>query len=286
MKFGVVFPQYEIGNDPSVIRDYTQTTEGLGYDYLLAFDHVLGADPDRYAPWKGPYTYQNAFHEPFVTFAFMAGVTESLEFATGIIILPQRQTALVAKQTASLDVLCGGRFRLGVGVGWNKVEFDGLNENFHNRGKREAEQVELMNLLWTQELVDFEGEYHNIIGAGINPLPVQRPIPVWFGGGSDATLRRMAKLGAGWMPGSMPLDRLATGLKTLHGYLEAEGRDPATFGLDYYIRLGDKTDAELAEEVAALLQLGATHVCIFTMSKGYTPAQHIDAIKRFKAIVS
>jgi probable F420-dependent oxidoreductase len=199
MKIGVVYPQTEFGSDPVAIRDYAQAAEDLGYTHVLAYDHILGANPNRPGGWQGPYTCDTPFLEPFVLFSFMAGLTQKLELVTGVIILPQRQTALVAKQAATLDVLSGGRLRLGVGLGWNEVEYTSLNEDFHNRGRRIAEQVQLMRMLWTQPLVDFKGRYHTIPDAGLNPMPVQRPIPVWFGGHSDEQLRRMAKLGDGWM---------------------------------------------------------------------------------------
>jgi probable F420-dependent oxidoreductase len=174
MKIGLVYPQIEFGSDPAAIRDYAQTAEGLGFSHVLAYDHVLGANPERPGGWNGPYTYQNTFIEPLVMFTYMAAFTRRIEFTTGIIILPQRQTALFAKQAATLDVLCGGRLRIGVGLGWNEVEYAALNENFHNRGRRIEEQVEVLRLLWTQPLVNFEGRWHHIQDAGLNPLPLQR----------------------------------------------------------------------------------------------------------------
>jgi probable F420-dependent oxidoreductase len=182
MKLGVIFPQTEIGNDPIAIRDYAQTAEALGYNHVLAYDHVLGANPDRPEGWRGPYTHRTPFHEPFVLFAYLAGLTTQLHFVTGIIILPQRQTALVAKQAAALDVLSGGRLRLGVAIGWNPVEYEALGENFHNRGRRIEEQIQVLRALWQNELVTFDGEWYHIPDAGINPLPIQRPIPIWMGG--------------------------------------------------------------------------------------------------------
>jgi probable F420-dependent oxidoreductase len=182
MKIGAVYPQTEYGNDPVAIRDYAQTAEGLGFSHVVAYDHILGANPNRPGGWQGPYTYQSAFQEPFVLFSFMAAATHTLEFTPGIIILPQRQTALVAKQAATLDVLSGGRLRLGVGLGWNEVEYISLGEDFHTRGQRIEEQLLLLRQLWTQPLVEFSGSWHTIPDAGINPLPVQRPIPIWFGG--------------------------------------------------------------------------------------------------------
>ena len=181
MDIGVVFPQVEIGPDPARIRDYAQAVEGMGYAHVLAFDHVLGANPERPGGWKGPYTHRHAFHEPFVLFGFLAGVTNRLGLATGILILPQRQTALVAKQAAAVDVLSSGRLRLGVGVGWNAVEFEALGENFKNRGKRVEEQIAVMRALWAEELVTIDGQWHRIPDAGINPLPPRRSIPIWMG---------------------------------------------------------------------------------------------------------
>src|SRR5262245_21096486 len=190
MKIGVVFPQTEIGNDPAVIRDYAQAAEGAGYAHLLVFDHVLGAKEERFATLgrRPPYTDQSAFHEPFVLFGYLGAVTQRLELVTGIVILPQRQTALVAKQAAAVDVLTGGRLRLGVGIGWNHVEYESLNEDFRTRGRRVAEQIAVMRKLWTEPTVTFKGEYHRFDRAGINPLPVQRPIPVWIGGMAEPVL--------------------------------------------------------------------------------------------------
>ena len=180
MKIGLVFPQTEYGNDPAALGDYAQTAEALGYSHLLAYDHVLGANPDRPGGFSGPYTYRTPFLEPFVLFAYMAGLTRNLEFCTAILILPQRQTALVAKQAATLDRLCHGRLRLGVGLGWNPVEYHALGKDFHTRGRRFEEQVELLRRLWTEPLVTFEGRWERVDDAGLNPLPVQQPIPLWF----------------------------------------------------------------------------------------------------------
>jgi len=287
MKLGVVFPQTEIGADPAVIKDYAQTVEGLGYDYLLAFDHVLGANPDRPGGWTGPYTYKHPFHEPFVLFGYLAGVTQTLEFVTGIIILPQRQTVLVAKQAAEVDVLSGGRLRLGVGIGWNPVEFQVLNRNFHDRGKRIAEQVTLMQELWTNELVTFEGTDHTIEDAGLNPLPVQRPIPTWFGGSADVALRRMARLGDGWMPGSrLPDSNTQAIVERLHHYLTEGDRDPTTFGIDPWITVANHPQSEWTDLANRWRTLGATHIGVNTMRAGFTsPQEHIEAIRHFKAIV-
>ena len=204
MQLGAIFPQTEIGADPIAVKDFAQAAEALGYEHLLVFDHVLGADHTQRAEWNRPYNKDDMFHEPFVMFGYLAALTEKIEFCTGIIILPQRQTALVAKQTAEVDVLTNGRLRLGIGVGWNEVEYEALGENWENRGRRSAEQIEVMRMLWTQEVVNYEGRYHKITHAGINPLPVQRPIPVWFGGGAPQVVRRLARMGDGWFPQFKP----------------------------------------------------------------------------------
>ena len=202
MRLGVVFPQTEIGTDPGPIRAFAQAAEELGYLHILAFDHVLGADIRDRPGWNGAYDYTHLFHEPFVLFGYLAAVTSRAELVTSVLILGQRQTALVAKQAAEVDVLTGGRLRLGIGIGWNEVEYEALNENFHNRGARSEEQVALMRALWTQEVVNFDGRWHKVTAAGINPLPVQRPISVWFGGRADAVLRRIARIGDGFIMSS------------------------------------------------------------------------------------
>jgi len=229
MKIGVVLPQTEIGNDPGAIKAYAEAVEDMGFTHILVFDHVLGANPERPGGWKGPYTYRHAFHEPFVLFGFLAAATRRVGLVTGIVILPQRQTALVAKQAAAVDVLSGGRLRLGVGVGWNPVEFEALGEDFHTRGRRVEEQVQVMRALWTKELVTFTGAYHRIPDAGLNPLPVQRPIPVWMGGESPVVLRRAARLADGWitLQTFRPGPAAQQTIDGLHAHVREAGRDPA-----------------------------------------------------------
>ena len=200
MRIGVTFPQIEFGNDPVAIRDYAQTIEGLGYTHFLAYDHVLGADASVRPGWSGSYASQNPFHEVFVLLGYLAALTTSLELVTGVLILPQRQTALVAKQAAEVDVLSGGRLRLGVGVGWNEVEYEGLDKDFSNRGARSEEQIALLRALWTSPVITFDGQWERIDAAGINPLPVQRPIPIWIGGYAEATLRRVGRVGRWLVP--------------------------------------------------------------------------------------
>jgi probable F420-dependent oxidoreductase len=286
MRIGVVFPQTEFGSDPGAIREYAQTAEALGYTHILAYDHVIGANPDRPGGWRGPYTYQSAFHEPFVLYSFMAALTEKIEFVTGILILPQRETVLVAKQAAALDVLSNGRLRLGVGVGWNKVEYIALNQDFHTRGKRQEEQVELLRLLWTQELVSYLGRWHTIPEAGLNPLPVQRPIPIWFGGYNDTVLRRVAKMGDGWLPGHRTAAEAEADLARLDGYLAENGRSRQDIGLEARLQYKDNTLDSWSQTMADWQAAGATHISLNTMGAGLTkPDQHIAAIKEFAQLL-
>ena len=286
MKFGVVYPQTEFGDDPIAIRDYAQTAEGLGFTHVVAYDHVLGANPERPGGWQGPYTFQSPFQEPFLLFSYMAGVTQKLEFAPGIIILPQRQTALVAKQAATLDVLSGGRLRLGVGLGWNPVEYTALGEDFHSRGRRIEEQVNLMRQLWTQPLVNFTGRWHTVSDAGINPLPVQRPIPIWFGGTVERALHRMARLGDGWMTNYRQPEAAQPALEQIDRYLAETGRARASFGLEARLPFGDGDPATWEDLIRGWQAAGATHISFNTMGCGFnTPGKHLAAIKKFAAAV-
>jgi probable F420-dependent oxidoreductase len=281
MQIGAVFPQTEIGNDPLAIRDYAQTVEGLGFSHLLAYDHVLGASPERLGAWR-PYTHESPFHEPFVLFGYLAGVTTTLRFATGIIILPQRQTALVAKQAANVDVLSGGRLRLGVGLGWNEVEYIALNADFHIRGRQIEEQVQVLRALWTQPLINFEGRWHTIPDAGINPLPIQRPIPIWFGGHAEQVLRRVARMGDGWLPNYPTPDKAAASLAQLDQYLAEAGRRRADIGLEARFSYGEGDPAAWLSLMQDWQRAGATHLSVNTMGLGLaTPGEHIKALQRF-----
>lgn len=284
MRIGVVFPQTEIGNDPAAIKDYAQTVEELGFLHLLAYDHVVGANPASRPGWRPPYSHLDAFHEPMVLFGYLAGLTKKLELVTGIVILPQRQTVLLAKQAASLDVLSGGRLRLGIGIGWNPVEYETLGENFQNRGRRSEEQIEVLRKLWTENPITFTGRWHQINDAGINPLPVQRPVPIWFGGSDDRALRRLAKLGDGWFPLLAPDDKCRTLVQTIRGYAQEVGRDPNTIGIEGRIPYGLGSPETWLKEIDAWKKLGATHVSLNTMKAGFTsPAAHIQAIRSFQA---
>jgi probable F420-dependent oxidoreductase len=265
VNIGVVFPQTEIGADRGAIRSYAQRVEELGYSHVLAYDHVLGADPQAHAPWTGPYDVDTQFHEPFVMFGYLAGFT-SLELVTGIIILPQRQTALVAKQAAEVDLLTGGRFRLGVGLGWNAVEYEALGKSFADRGRRMDQQVELMRRLWTERTVTFAGAYETVTGAGLAPLPVQRPIPVWFGAQSPRAYARVGRLADGWFPQVPPDARLDEARQLVAAAAEEAGRDPAAIAMEGRVSWGGAD--RLVDHVGRWRAAGASHVSINTMGAG------------------
>lgn len=283
MKIGVTFPQTEVGADAAAVRAYTEATRDLGYDYLLAYDHVLGADPAGRPGWRG-YTHHDAFHEPFVLFAYMTALAPELEFVPGVIILPQRQTALVAKQAAEVDVLTGGRFRLGIGVGWNPVEYEGLNEDFANRGRRIEEQIALLRRLWTEPLITFNGSYHRVTDAGLNPLPLQQPIPIWIGGEAETVLERCGRLADGWFPLGRCTPENRAAIERVRGYAERAGRRRSMIGIDARIDMRAVPEAEWAEEIGRWQEAGATHLSISTMGQGFDIAGHIAAIERFRRV--
>ena len=285
MQIGVTFPQTEIGADPAALRDYAQAAEELGYSHLVVFDHVLGADPTHRPGWQG-YTYRQMFHEPFVLFGYFAALTH-LELVTAVIILPQRQTALVAKQAAEIDILTGGKFRLGVGVGWNPVEYEGLGMNFRTRGRAVEEQVEVMRLLWSKEVVSYKGKYHTITEAGLNPLPVRRSIPIWMGGRAEELLRRVARLGDGWFPQGKPDEQMAENIERLRIYIREAGRDPNAVGIEARVNASDGNLDEWVRLTEGWRKLGATHISINTMGVGYKSVdEHIAAIRRYREAVT
>jgi len=285
MQIGAIFPQTEIGADPVAIRDYAQAVEELGYAHLVAYDHVLGANtetPERRGR-RWPYTFQHQFHEPLVLFGYLAAITRRIGLVTGILILPQRQTALVAKQAAEVDVLSSGRLRLGVGLGWNEVEYEALGENFHNRGRRIEEQVTVLRALWTQPLVTFHGRWHHITDAGINPLPVQRPIPIWMGGTDERVLRRIARMADGWILVGAPSPAIAERMNRIREYARQEGRDPAMIGLEGAIVVRRGGPEQWRQDLETWHSMGATHVCVNTMGAGLrSPSEHIETLRRVK----
>jgi probable F420-dependent oxidoreductase len=250
---------------------------------------VLGADVAQHPGWQGSYTHRDMFHEPFVLYGYLAAITHRLELVTAVIILGQRQTALVAKQAAEVDVLSGGRLRLGIGIGWNAVEYEALGEHFHNRGKRSEEQLAVLRALWTQDVVDFHGRWHHISHAGINPLPIQRPIPLWLGGGRpgvEPVIARIGRLADGWFPQFAPDEVGRATLERMHGYARAAGRDPASIGIEGRVSLAQSTPDTWAQHAEDWGSLGATHLSVNTMRAGLqTPDAHIAALEKFYATV-
>lgn len=281
-QIGAFFPTRDMPADRVAIRDWAQAAEAIGFDFIEVSDHVLGVDRTASPGFEGPYDVDDSFHETFVTLSYMAAVTERVGLASGVLILPQRQTALVAKQAAQLDVVSGGRLRLGIGVGWNPVEYAALGQPWQVRGRRQAEQIRLMQQLWTQRTVTFTGDFDRVQHAGINPLPIQRPIPIWFGGGAEPVLRRAAQLGQGWIPLGQPDAHMQEKLARLHGYLRAEGRDPSGFGIEAWIRSntgGPEAWREAAEQWGTL---GASHMTFYTSGLGVGAVpQQIEALRRF-----
>jgi probable F420-dependent oxidoreductase len=279
VNIGVVFPQTELGGDVAAVRAYGQAVSGLGFTHILAFDHVLGADPTVHAPWTGPYDVATTFHEPFVMFGFLAAITQ-LELVTGVVILPQRQTALAAKQAAEVDLLTSGRFRFGVGIGWNPVEYEALGQRFDRRGRRLEEQVELLRALWTTPSLTFSGEFHRVTGAGLAPLPVQRPIPIWMGGNSSAAHRRIGRMADGWFPLIRPGADLDAALDTVRAAAVNAGRDPAVIGMEGQV-IWDPDDVErFVRQVGKWSDAGATHLCVNTMGLGLASVdEHVVALE-------
>jgi probable F420-dependent oxidoreductase len=277
MQIGVVFPQTELGGAVANVRAYGLGVEQLGFAHLLAYDHVLGADPEAHAPWNGPYDIDTTFHEPFVMFGYLAACTR-LELVTGVIILPQRQTALVAKQAVEVDLLSEGRFRFGVGIGWNAVEYEALNESFGERGRRMSEQIPLLRRLMTERAVTHAGDYDTITAAGLAPRP-NRPIPIWIGGQSEPAYRRIGRLADGWFPQVVPGPQLDDARAVIDTAAAAAGRDPATLGMEGRVRWSDRGVEGIVDHVGRWRDAGATRVSIVTMRAGLGPVeQHLEVL--------
>ena len=285
MRVGVTFPQTELGGDPGAVRAYGERVEELGFSHILVYDHVVGADPTVHTGWNGPYDVHTTFHEPFVMYGYLAAVTRSLELVTGVIILPQRQTALVAKQAAEVDLLSRGRFRLGIGVGWNAVEYEALGEDFGSRGIRSAEQIALLRRLWTEQSVTFHGEFHHVTGAGLAPLPVQRPIPVWIGAASAPGYRRAGRLADGWFPMMGPGPALDDARAVVERAAVEVGRDPATIGMEGRVDWRGDNDA-VVQALAEWAKAGVSHVSINTLNAGLRTADdHLAVLSQLAALV-
>lgn len=294
MRIGVQFPTTEIGTDIAGIRDFAQAAEDLGYDHIRILDHVLGANPQHHPEVPNfAYTHESVIHEPFTIMSFLAAITSRVELATAIIILPQRQTSLVAKQAAEVDILSDGRLRLGFGIGWNTIEYEALGQDWNSRGRRCEEQLEVLRLLWTQEVVNYTGEWHRINHAGINPLPIQRPIPVWLGAGSSrgpappvSVMRRIALYADGWFP-LLPLgDSVKEAIEQVNCHVQDAGRDLSTLGIEVRFIIAGKKPEEWLREAHAWQELGVTHLSVYTSGAQFTsPQQHIDAMKHLKAVI-
>jgi probable F420-dependent oxidoreductase len=278
MRIGVVFPQTELGGDAGAVRAYAQRAEELGFTHVLAYDHVAGADPAVHTGWDGPYDVHTTFHEPMVLYGYLAAVTTSMELVTGILILPQRQTVLAAKQAAEVDLLTGGRLRLGVGIGWNRVEYEALGQDFSTRGQRLEEQITLLRRLWTEQSVTFSGTFDRITGAGLAPLPVQRPIPVWVGAQSARAYRRIGRLADGWFPMMAPGPQFHEARRIVAEAAAEAGRDPASLGIEGRVRWQQDRD-EMAAAMRQWQDAGATHLSINTMGAGLkTVDDHLAAL--------
>jgi probable F420-dependent oxidoreductase len=281
MQLNALFPTRDIGTDASKIRDWAQAAEDLGYAGIEVADHVFGAAARD--GWTPLYNEKDPFHETFVTLGFLAAVTRKVQLSSGVLILPQRQTGVVAKQAAEVDILSGGRLRLGIGVGWNFVEYEALNADWKTRGAQQAEQVEVLRRLWTEELVTFKGRFHNLNAVNIAPAPIQRPIPIWFGGSSDAVVKRAARIGDGWMPIMTP-EEAAPKLAALREHLKAFGRDPATFGIEGWLRMTEPDPARWRAAVEGWRKLGAGTVMLYPMYRMPKFDEQIETLRRFKEV--
>jgi probable F420-dependent oxidoreductase len=267
MQIGVAYPQNELRGDPTAVRRIGRAVEDLGFDHILSYDHVLGAvHADRTPHLTGPYTEHDPFHDPFVMFAHLAGITERIGFTTGILILPQRPTALVARQAADVDLLSGGRLRLGVGIGWNYVEYEALGQDFHTRGVRQEEQIELLRRLFTEPVVDFSGRFDRIDRASLVPKPA-RSIPIWLGGSGETAFDRAARLADGFIFFGGGLDHNIDAWKRLRDRVRGLGRSVDGFGADY-VALPPGGVGDLTEEIDAWRDAGGTHVSVVTMGRG------------------
>jgi len=282
MQLNAIYPTRDIGGDPAKIRDWAQAAEDLGFAYIEVPDHVFGATARD--GWSPLYNETDPFHETFTTLAFLAAATKTIKLSSGVLILPQRQTGVVAKQAAEVDILSKGRLRLGIGVGWNHVEYASLDSDWKTRGARQGEQVEVMRKLWTEDLVTYSGRFHDLVEVNIVPPPVQRPIPIWFGGSSDAVVKRAARIGDGWMPIIPPNEQAEAKLEDLRGHMKAFGRDPETFGLEGWLRMDEDDPQRWAEAADGWRRLGAQMVMLYPMYRIPTFEAQIDTLRRFKDV--
>lgn len=264
---------------------YARSVESMGFDHLVVYDHILGANAGSRPGWSGAYNSDDQFHEVFVLYGYLAAVTERLGLSIGVLVAPLRQTALAAKQAAAVDVLSGGRLRLGVGVGWNRVESEAMGQDFLSRGKRIEEQIDLMRRLWTEDLITYGGREHTVTDAGIKPLPVQRPIPIWIGGAADPVMDRIGRLADGWFyPGDAlePDDSAERRKGLIQAAARTAGRDPASIGIEKVFSHGTQPDGGWPDAVTAWTDYGATHVSFNTMGSGLGSLDdHLTALRGF-----
>ncbi len=284
MEISALYPTRDIGTDPARIRDWAQAAEDLGFSHIEVPDHVFGATARD--GWTPRYNEQDPFHETFVTLGFLAAVTRTIRLTSGVLILPQRQTGLVAKQAAEVDVLCEGRLRLGVGVGWNFVEYQALGTDWKTRGARQAEQIEVLKRLWTDDLVTFKGRFHDLYEVNITPPPVQRPIPIWFGGDSEPVIRRAARYGDGWMPILTPDEQAESKLAMLREQLTTFGRDPEAFGIEGWLRMYEADPDQWSAGVEGWRRLGADIVMLYPMYRTPDLDEQIETLRKFKEVVN
>ena len=282
MQLSAFFPTRDIGSDPAKIRDWAQAAEDMGFAYIEVPDHVFGATARD--GWTPIYNEKDPFHETFVMLGFLAAVTKRIRLSSGVLIAPQRQTGVIAKQAAEADLLSGGRLRLGIGVGWNHVEYEGLGADWKTRGARQAEQVEVLKRLWSEDLVTYSGRFHNLKEVNIVPPPVQRPIPVWFGGSSDAVVQRAARLGDGWMPIMPPDGKAEEKLAMLRAELARHGRDPKQFGLEGWLRMNEPDPQRWAAAADGWKKLGAQIVMLYPMYRIPKFDDQIETLRRFKDV--
>jgi probable F420-dependent oxidoreductase len=284
MHLNAMFPTRDVGNDPAKIRDWAQAAEDLGYAYIEVPDHVFGATARD--GWTPLYDETDPFHETFVMLGFLAAVTKHIRLSSGVLIAPQRQTGLIAKQAAEVDLLSSGRLRLGIGVGWNHVEYEALGENWKTRGARQAEQVEVLRRLWSGDVVTFNGQFHALKDVNIVPPPVQRPIPIWFGGISDAVVMRAARLGDGWMPIMPPDEKAEQKLALLRDEMRKHGRDPRNFGVEGWLRMHDQDPQRWAAAADGWRKLGAQMVMLYPMYRVPRFEDQIEILRRFKEVAT
>jgi probable F420-dependent oxidoreductase len=282
MQLNAMFPTRDVGNDPAKIRDWAQAAEDMGFAYIEVPDHVFGAAARD--DWTPRYDEKDPFHETFVTLGFLAAVTKKIRLSSGILIAPQRQTGLIAKQAAEADILSGGRLRLGIGNGWNHVEYEALGTDWATRGARQAEQAEVLRRLWTEDLVTYHGRFHKLDAVNIVPPPVQRPIPIWFGGSSDAVVKRAARLGDGWMPILEPDAEATQKLATLREEITRHGRDPAKFGIEGWLRMHDPDAQRWGAAAEGWRRLGADYAMLYPMFRSATLEDQIEILRRFKEV--